>query len=552
VCGMYTNHKTKEAGRANLPLLLVAALAYSSALRAQQAPPQDVGAGSAPVAATPERVTFDVFEYRVLGNTTLPAAVVERAVTPFLGSDKTLADVEAARKNLEQAYRDAGFGTVFVDLPEQSTAEGIIRMQITEGRLDRVRITGSRYFSNGQIRAALPSLVSGSVPNIPQVQSELAAINGRTPDRSITPILKAGRVPGTVDVELKVTDELPVHGSLELNDRYSADTSHLRAQGSLSYGNLFQQQHNLSLQYQTAPQDTEDLRAIVGTYLFRPADWENTSFALYAVDSSTDVAALGTLSVIGDGQIFGLRVVRSLPQFKDYSHNIMAGVEYKSFDETINVTPDQALATPLNYLNWSVTYSGSQRRGKTASTYDVGIGFGIRGLVNDAQDFAEKRYKGSPNYFYLRGGTQQVYELSANWQLFGRVSAQVSPSPLVSNEQFGIGGADTVRGYLESSVLGDYGAVGTVEVRRGIHSKALHLAPGIVYLFAFYDAGAAGLREPLPEQDSEFDLASWGAGLRVNGLFGFSAALDWARALRENGAIESGDQRFLFSVKYSF
>ncbi len=50
---------------------------------------------------------FDVFEYRVLGNTVLPTQAVERAVYPHLGEKRTLKDVDAARVALEKAYRDA-------------------------------------------------------------------------------------------------------------------------------------------------------------------------------------------------------------------------------------------------------------------------------------------------------------------------------------------------------------------------------------------------------------------------------------------------------------
>src|SRR5262245_35947781 len=79
---------------------------------------------------------FDVFEYRVLGNTVLPTQSVERAVYPHLGEKRTLKDVEEARVALEKAYRDAGFGTVFVDIPEQDVDHGIVRLKVTEGKLN--------------------------------------------------------------------------------------------------------------------------------------------------------------------------------------------------------------------------------------------------------------------------------------------------------------------------------------------------------------------------------------------------------------------------------
>jgi hemolysin activation/secretion protein len=500
----------------------------------------------------PEGAPFDVLEYRVLGNTVLPRTAIEKAVYPFLGSHKTIADVEAARTALERAYHDAGYGTVFVDIPEQQVAGGIVRLRSTEGRIDRVRITGARYFSNGEIRTALPALARGTAPHLPQLQEQLAELNRQTGDRSVVPVLRAGRTPGTVDIELKVKDELPVHGGLEVNDRYSADTSEYRATASLGYSNLFQLGHSLSLQYQTAPKEPDDVESIVGTYVFGVPAWRNTKFALYAVDSDTDVATLGTLSVIGKGQIYGLRAIHSLPVGENYFHSVTFGVDYKDFLEDIRLIDADGLVTPVRYVNWSASYDASLRGERTFTGFTVGANFGIREIRNDGLEFEQKRFKGSPNYFYLRASLDQLYTLPLDLQLFARLSGQFTQDPLVSNEQFAIGGADTVRGYLESTALGDYGGAGTFEVRQTSLSKLLQLPTGAAYVMAFYDAGIVQLLSPLPSQVRTFDLASAGVGFRILGWHGLTMGFDWAHAFESAGRIEQGDERTHFSFSYAF
>lgn len=518
------------------------------AIAAQPTSAQETTAQPPPQASAP----FDVLEYRVLGNTLLPRVEIEKAVYPFLGAHKTIADVEAARAALERVYRDAGFGTVFVDIPEQQVDSGIVRLRSTEGRIDRVRITGARYFANGEIRAALPALAKGTAPHLPQLQEQLSALNRQTADRSVVPVLRAGRVPGTVDIELKVQDELPVHGGLEVNDRYSADTSKYRASGSLAYSNLFQLGHNLSLQYQTAPEDRDDVASMVGTYVFAVPAWRNTKFAVYAVDSDTDVATLGTLSVIGKGQIYGLRAIHSLPWLENYFHSVTFGVDYKDFLEDIRLVEDDGLVTPVRYVNWSASYDGSLRGERAFTSFTVGANFGIRKVGNDEVEFEQKRFKGSPNYFYVRASLDYLYSLPLQLQLFTRLSGQFTQDPLVTNEQFAIGGVDTVRGYLESTALGDYGGVGTFELRQTWLSKLLRMPPGAAYVMAFYDAGIVQLLEPLPSQQRTFDLASAGIGLRIEGWHGLSVGFDWAHAFESAGRIERGDERTHFSVSYTF
>ena len=154
---------------------------------------------------------------------------------PHLGESKTIDDMEKARAALEETYKAAGYGTVFVDIPEQNVDDAIVRLRVTEGRLDRVRITGARYFANGQIRRRPPLCNATPCSNLPKLQQELGDINRRSRDRTVTPVLRAGRTPGTVDVELKVQDSLPAHGTVEVNDRYTADTSKTRVSVNLSY-----------------------------------------------------------------------------------------------------------------------------------------------------------------------------------------------------------------------------------------------------------------------------------------------------------------------------
>jgi hypothetical protein len=85
-----------------------------------------------------EEVKFDVYEYQVEGNTVLPPTSVEKAVYEFLGPERTIDDVEKARAALEKAYRNAGFSTVIVSIPEQQVNEGVVKTSSDRGE-DRAR-----------------------------------------------------------------------------------------------------------------------------------------------------------------------------------------------------------------------------------------------------------------------------------------------------------------------------------------------------------------------------------------------------------------------------
>jgi hemolysin activation/secretion protein len=146
--------------------------------------------------AVAEANRFDILEYVIEGNTTLPAARIEETVYPFMGEHKTIADVEQAREALEKAYHTSGYLTVFVNIPEQKVQNGEVRLQVTEGKIERLKVSGSRYYSLGAIKAGAVELEEGKVPNFNVVQQELGDLN-RNAGRRVTPVLRAGRIPGT-------------------------------------------------------------------------------------------------------------------------------------------------------------------------------------------------------------------------------------------------------------------------------------------------------------------------------------------------------------------
>lgn len=494
---------------------------------------------------------FAILEFRVLHNTVLGTRDIERAVYPHLGPNRKIDDVQAARVDLEKAYHDAGYSTVYVDIPEQGVDSGIIRLAVTEGRLDHVAVHGTRYFMNRRILAAVPSLQPGVVPHFPDVQKQMNALNQASPDLSVAPVLKPGPQPGTVDVDLKVKDALPLHANVEVNDRYTADTSHTRVNVNLSYDNLFQRYQTLSLGYQTSPQDSRDARVISGTYLI-PLPSLSATWALYGVKTDSDVATVGTLGVIGKGQVYGTRYIIQLPPVGKYVPNFTFGVDYKNFNESVLLESSPGLQTPIKYLNWSAAYGANILYGQSTTSFTVATDFGIRGLLNKPAQFESKRFNAKPDYIYWHLDASHVHPVFSGTQVALRLSGQYTTEPLIDNEQFAIGGVESVRGYLEAEDLGDIGFNASVEFRSPSLKSFLGVHPREAYVYSFYDIGMVSLIDPLPTQTSRDDLQGWGFGFRVSGLAGFDAGFDWARP-RIKTVYESADQsRIHFRVRYGF
>lgn len=518
-----------------------------------------------PAVAAEDR--FDVWEYRVRGNTVIEQTAVEKAVYGHLGPGKTIADIESARTALEEAYRAAGYPTVLVDVPEQDVANGIVQLKVTEGRVDRLLVTGARYFENGWIREQIPELAPGSVPRLATFQTELRALNARSPDRSITPVLRPGRKPGTVEAELKVADELPMHGAVEVNNRNTAGTTDTRLGISASYGNLWQREHALSVQYQVAPENSAETEVWAGSYSFKPGRSDKT-VVFYGVDSNSDIATVADTSVIGNGWLVGTQFIWPLPSSASLYHNAILGLAWKNFDEVIgfNAEDEADIETPIAYLNWSAGYSATVVGDTRTQGFTLTANFGVRGLGNQENvsepnasgtgyltsgEFEDKRYGAEPNYFYLNGRYEISQAIPWDSTLYLNVGAQLSPQPLVSNEQFAIGGLDSVRGYFEAELLGDYGVQTTLEWQSPNVGQRLWKPLQQLQGLLFVDVGHVGIHDALPDQIDSYTVWSAGLGLKLAAA-GFVGTLDWAWPFRDGTDTESGDDRVLFKVRYGF
>jgi hemolysin activation/secretion protein len=505
------------------------------------------------VAAQPDEAAgqrFDIWEYRIEGNTLLGAERIEGAVSPYLGPQRLIGDVNEAAANLERAYRDAGYPTIFVDVPEQDVVGGIVTLAVTEGRLDRVRIEGSRYFTLSGIRHRMQSLESGKPLHVPTMQKELSALNALSPDMKVVPVLKPGKTRGAVDLDLKVSDQRPLHGMLEVNNYNSANTSDTRFSAAISYDNLWQKQHSLGLQWQTSPENMDEVDVFVGTYI---APWFDTNnrVALYFVNSNSDIASVGDINVVGDGRIYGARFVIPMPSDRTFVHSLSFGADYKDYSEIIRLDPANKISTPIDYLVWSLQYNASQFAKSSQTQWTLGANFGVRGVGNEDSEFIDKRNKSRSNFAYLRATMNRTDFLPADWQLGSLLRAQMADSALINNEQFGAGGVDSVRGYYESQALGDQGASLGFELRTPHLLKKIESISEL-RLLAFVEGAHLTVTDALPDQDNEINLASVGLGMTLRALRQFELSIDWGWALRDSGEIESGDDRINAGLEWKF
>ena len=510
---------------------------------------QDTGDGPLASSAPQADAPVDINEFEVAGNTLLPVIDVQAAIYPFAGPGKHLSDVESARAALQKVYEDKGFQAVSVVIPQQKVQGGVVRLQIIETKTAQISVTGAKHASAKQITSQLPELQTGTSPNFNTLNTQLTALNTRSADLQVTPQLKAGAAPDTLDVELEVTDKLPLHWGLEVNNAYSQNTHHLRAQGNFSYDDLWHRGHSLSAFYLTAPGHSKDSEVYAITYSLPIGD-KGLRLAATALHSGSDVSTVGSMAVLGKGNSLTVNAYVPLSNWGKASQTLTLSVAAKDFEDRITLG-DTGDTTPITYFPISATWGMSVRSGKNAFTSSLGATLGLRGLGSKGTDYDAKRYFASGNFATLRPAVTWTRTFAGDHQLYADLDAQFSNGPLISNEQFSIGGYGSVRGYLQSTALGDNGVHGSFEVRSS--PWGIILDPKNVFLtnlrgLAFFDFGYAEIDKPLPEQQDKFRMSSTGLGIRSVLFKDYHFDADIAWPLRDQGKLKAGDPQFQFRL----
>lgn len=541
--------------------------------------PMVAAAQDMPVAAEPRRAPdkFMINAIDVSGATRLSSAEIETILYPFLGPDRSNEDVIAAQKALQDAYVAKGYEAVLVDVPvqpEETFSEGIVQIAVSETPVGRVRVVGSEHHSLAAVRADVPSLVEGQPIDFKALQRDIAQAN-RVPDRSVAPAFRPGQVPGTLDVDLKVEDDSPLHASAELNNDNSPNTRSLRAGGTWRYTDLWGAGHTLSITSSLAPQDPHQSAVISGSYN-APIIGTPWSLQLYGYKSNSNVAALGGTNVLGDGYQIGLRAMYRLPG--DGFQQISFGPDFKNFNEQIFLGRTPLDPAPIRYVPLAAEYTlaGASETGSYSLT--LGATAGLRVIKRTKCESLGMADPGNAPTCILPGGGIGVpvdqlrgrslnanenfvhFNLDLNWShsfegdfvLGLRFSGQLADSPLITNEQFGIGGMTNVRGYYVSEAVGDDGFIQSVEGQ--FPDLASYLGPRVDELrfYSFVDLGYARVRAPALGQTERFRIGSVGAGMRYRFLKHVSGQFLVGMPIIDGPTSRRGDPRYSFSLKSEF
>lgn len=480
-----------------------------------------------------ESPRFEVRRYEIEGELPISAGRAQAVLAPFTGESVGLEKLQGAAKALEAELYSRGYAFYHVVLPPQAL-EGTVKLRVLPFKLADIAISGNRNFSNENVLASLPSLRQGESPNVARVARNRAQVNEHSAKR-VEVTFRQSRTPNAVDADVAVQDNPPLRVYASLQNTGDDRTGDWRATAGLRHGNLFDRDHSLSASYTSSPGHWSGVKqyGLFYTAPFYALGGSLTAFATHSSVSSGTIA--NAFQVSGGGDFSGVRWKQHLTPPGAYSHSVEAGVEDRHFDNSVVFGAAQ-IGVNVRSRPFALGYRGR---------YDM-----AGGAIGGAIDYARNLGGGGDNtdaaYLGNRAGASRGwdawrYTLEGDWALerwvFGaRLHGQYADEPLIPGEQFGIGGAQSVRGLKEREASGENGYSLALEA-----SAPLPWDGARAVLFA--DNGEVRVKNAVAGQLARHGATSIGAGLRWGDGRRFSLTLDAAHVLNGTAATQSGRSR---------
>jgi hemolysin activation/secretion protein len=505
----------------------------------------------------PEVIRFEIRKIIVNGNSLLSQEKIRKITDPYIGSGKDFGDVQHIVEDLETAYHAMGYNLVVVILPEQELTGGIVTIRIMEPKLVGINIEGNKYFSQDNIIASFPSLRLGETPMMKNISMNMKSVN-ENPAKKVTIQLQPGEKEDELKANLKVIDDKQWQIGLGGDNTGNKSTGEYRMSLFLQHFNLFNLDHVISLQYTTAPDNADTVKIFSGSYrvpLYSLGDTIDF-FGGYSDVSGSSQTTITDVNFVGKGIISGFRYNHNLKRIGNYEHKLLVGMDYRVYDNAGVMTLSGLPPTPLSGqgIGTVVTHPLSLTYGGTLGLDFGEIEFSLGGIHNDPWggqgkpgDFNLARLGGAvSDYTLFRYGINLGARLPADWQMRTTFNGQVTDNRLIPGEQFGLGGASSIRGYEEREDSKDNGFSGSFELYTPELAALAGLSKAQLRLLGFCDGGYGYNVRPVDQEGRQSHLVSAGAGFRLGVASNFSFGLDWGYVFQPSTISQRGDSKIHF------
>ena len=401
-----------------------------------------------------EILTDQIRTVEISGNTVFSGSEIQQLFVEYQNQILTFADLLEISQRITNLYQQNGYITSEAILPTQTILNGIAKIQIVEGKLEKIQIKGRKNLLEDLVLSYFPS--PGSILNTNDLVTSSRKLQRHPSVKRVDGQLINGTEFRNNILIVTIEENPPFELSLEVNNYRSFRIGTTQGISRVGYSNIIGIGDRLFGEYNR----TEGFEAYsIGFSLPITAIDGMIEFEYRQGDSEIILDVLRDADIEAEVETFLLRYQQGIIDSDKRSINL--GARFK-----VSENKTSLLGEPFSFsegvekgraLTSILSFTGDwvERNPNSSLVSRVELALGI-----DAMDATVNDDAPDGIFTLLRIDTQWTKALNRDrdvlflWRFFG----QFTPDSLLVTEKLSIGGVDTVRGTAQNQVFGDNGA----------------------------------------------------------------------------------------------
>ena len=443
----------------------------------------------------------------------------------------TIEQLDAIALAVTEYYRERGFILATAFIPEQEVEDGIVRLNVLEGRLGDIAVRNQEIFAPETLKAAFAGELGKPVTE-EQIEGALRRIND-LPGVRVRGSFSPGDNVGETKLALSVLDEQQWSSNILFDNHGSETTGELRLYATTEWNNILNKGHRLLLGVLRSEGPDSSLFGQMAYEV--PVTRDRRGSMTFSVSTNEfSVSRLANLpTIVGETDNFGVAFDYQL--IRSRTRNLALHTGYTQKDVIFQVGQLTTLSTDERIENFTVAADFTQLWDERQLLLTGRLGFDQGHMINgeargQSNDFTKTLL--TANLLKRFSFDNWLTKNNSSINFVAKLNAQYTEYFLSSVEQFSLGGPTGVRAFGVSDVSVDSGAYAGFEVHFDLPvdvMDALKLPFEPLRPYLFYDYAYGVSRGLEGAQDFDAHISGWGAGFRLNWPGMFTANVVFAR-----------------------
>jgi hemolysin activation/secretion protein len=479
---------------------------------------------------SPTDKTFVVQEFRIVGSTVFSTEELGALARPFTNRPISFTELLEVRAAIANLYITNGYITSGAFIPPQETDSGLVTIQVIEGKLEDIQISGTNRLNPEYVRSRLGIATNAPVSR-DRLLNALQLLQLNPLFSSVSAELKAGTQLGTNVLSVVVVEANSFNLRLSLDNSAPANVGQLLRQVEVSDRNLFGFGDRLAVTY-----GNTDGRNLYNLNYSIPLNPYNGTLSLGFNNTNSNIIdpEFKSLDIFANSTVYDLTLRQPLLQTAAQEFALGLTASYGDSFTTLLKLPiplsagaDRNGRTKISAVRFFQDYT--QRSSEDVLALRSQVSLGLGGLLNSTiNDNAP-----DSRFVSWRGQFQYVRSLATDTLLLVNAGLQFADRPLPASEQFGLGGFLNGRGYRQDALVGDNGANASVEARFPI--LRIPEIQGLLQIAPFIDLGVTW-----NQSGNQFGNQPSAANGNGSWLLGTGLGLRWQMGERLNARLDYG------------